>query len=52
MYLNRSKKGQSNILKVRGLNGEAMPNLDVTLTLTFNGISKTKDIILKTNKDG
>ncbi len=35
MYLNRSNKGRQNMLTVRGLNGEAMANLDVNLFLKF-----------------
>lgn len=52
MYLNRASKGKSNTLRVRGLNGEPMPNLDVSITLTFYGITRAKDIILKTNNNG
>lgn len=52
MYLNRANKGKSNTLRIRGLNGEPMPNLDVSFTLTFYGVSKTQDIVLKTNNNG
>lgn len=33
MYLTRNDKGKFNVLKVRGLNGENMSNLDVNLSL-------------------
>lgn len=52
MYLNRSNKGQQNLLKVRGFNGEPMPNLDVNLTLGFFGTSQSLDKLLKTNAKG
>lgn len=52
IYLNRSNKGKSNVIKVRGLNGEPMPNLDVSLTLILNGVTKTEDFVLKTNNNG
>lgn len=29
MYLKRTYKGKRNVLKVTGMNGESMPNLDV-----------------------